>query len=242
MSTPTEKLKVINDALNQTFVSSEEFVKAFKTILDILLKKEKSFEENFEKSLAELQGTYNQVLKKLNDEKDLTLIDVKKEVKVQMERMLKDHMKKMEDMDMKMGEMKDGEPGDDGHTPTKEELLGLIKPLILPPVKGDSYVITEKDIEEIVRKVLEKTSRPRSLFGYSPRMRDMWIDETPDGTPNGSLTTFTLSTNIIDNSEIVRIGGQIQEAITDYTLAGRTITFVVAPATDERIRVKYQKL
>lgn len=60
-----------------------------------------------------------------------------------------------------------GEPGKDGNTPTKEELIKIVKPLIPEPKKGDkgdNYIITEKDKKEIaksikvpvVEKVIEK--------------------------------------------------------------------------------------
>jgi hypothetical protein len=57
--------------------------------------------------------------------------------------------------------------GDKGDTPTKEELLALIEPLIVipEPVHGKDYVLTSKDRKEIaksikvpiVEKVIEKT-------------------------------------------------------------------------------------
>ena len=140
-----------------------------------------------------------------------------------------------------------GDPGDRGEagiSPGLDEIVKKVLNLIPTPKDGlrgekgqDSPIL-----EEIVKEVLSKLPKREIAFGSRPRLRDMWIDETPNGTPNGTLTTFTVSTNVIDSSEIVRVGGQIQEAITDYTLAGRTITFVVAPATNERVRVKFQKL
>ena len=141
-----------------------------------------------------------------------------------------------------------GDPGDRGEagiSPGLDEIVKKVLNLIPTPKdglrgeKGQDAPI----LEEIVKEVLSKLPKPRERsYGATPRLRDMWIDETPNGTVDGVNRVFTLSTNIIDNSEIVRIGGQVQEATTDYTLAGRTITFVVAPATNERVRVKFQKL
>lgn len=64
-----------------------------------------------------------------------------------------------------------GRQGDKGDTPTKEELLNLIEPLIPEPIKGEpgedgkDYTLTEKDKKEIaktikvpvVEKIIERT-------------------------------------------------------------------------------------
>lgn len=63
---------------------------------------------------------------------------------------------------------KKGDKGDKGDSPTKDELVSIITPLIPEPIKGDSgedYVLTEKDKKEIaksvkvpvVEKIIEKT-------------------------------------------------------------------------------------
>lgn len=63
-----------------------------------------------------------------------------------------------------------GKQGNDGKTPTKEELTSIIKPLIPAPIHGKNgkdYVLTNKDKEiianlikvPVVKKVIEKTER-----------------------------------------------------------------------------------
>ena len=66
--------------------------------------------------------------------------------------------------------------------------------------------------------------------------------ETPTGTPNDVLTAFTLAntpqagTLVVFKNENAQEGGGV-----DYTLSGVTITFVLPPATGDRIRVHYIK-
>ncbi len=66
--------------------------------------------------------------------------------------------------------------------------------------------------------------------------------ETPTGTPNDSLTAFTLAdapeanTLVVFKNENAMEGGGV-----DYTLSGVTVTFVLPPATGDRIRVHYIK-
>lgn len=66
--------------------------------------------------------------------------------------------------------------------------------------------------------------------------------ETPTGTPNDVITAFTLantpeaSTLVVFKNENAMEGGGV-----DYTLSGVTVTFVLPPATGDRIRVHYIK-
>lgn len=69
-------------------------------------------------------------------------------------------------------------------------------------------------------------------------------NETPGGTPNGVLTTFTLvnapspaaSLMLFTNQLLQRAGG------VDYTLSGLTVTFVTGsiPQTDDLLRAFYR--
>lgn len=46
-----------------------------------------------------------------------------------------------------------GEPGQDGHTPTPDELVDVIESLIPEPVPGQDYILTESDKTEIASKI-----------------------------------------------------------------------------------------
>lgn len=67
--------------------------------------------------------------------------------------------------------------------------------------------------------------------------------ETPTGATNGSNTTFTLANTPIAGTEQVFLNGILQEpgAGNDYTISGATITYLTAPATNDKIRVAYLK-
>lgn len=65
----------------------------------------------------------------------------------------------------------------------------------------------------------------------------------PTGTPNGVLTTFVLPSTPNPASTLkVYVNGVRQKLTTDYTLATATITFVVAPDTDDVILCDYWRL
>lgn len=69
------------------------------------------------------------------------------------------------------------------------------------------------------------------------------VRETPAGTPNGSLTTFTLAFTPVGNTEQVFVNGVLQNpgAGNDYTISGLTITFLsgAIPQTNDIVRVTY---
>ena len=112
---------------------------------------------------------------------------------------------------------KDGVDGKDGAEAkpakewTKEELIELIRPLI-----------------------------PQRTGIFGGRQRDMWIDEVPSGTINGTNKTFTITTGHITDSESIFVDGVRMSKARDYTISGRTITFITAP--NLTVDVKYQKL
>lgn len=65
-------------------------------------------------------------------------------------------------------------------------------------------------------------------------------NETPTGTPNGILTTFTIAHSPVAGTVAVYVNGARQKLATDYTFSGTTITFIVAPDTGSLITADYQ--
>lgn len=73
-------------------------------------------------------------------------------------------------------------------------------------------------------------------------LKRFWTDETPSGTINGSNTVFTVSSLPVENEAVdVYVDGIKQIPTTDYSVSGATITFVVAPAPGQSVRVDYIK-
>ena len=67
------------------------------------------------------------------------------------------------------------------------------------------------------------------------------VRETPSGSVNGSNVTFILVYTPVSNSEMVFLNGVLQNPARDYSINGRTITFVNAPNSNEPVRVTYLK-
>jgi hypothetical protein len=60
-------------------------------------------------------------------------------------------------------------------------------------------------------------------------------------TGNDVLTQFTLTNDLVDDSELVFVNGLFQRkgATKDYTISGKVITFPTAPSSTDEIDVWY---
>ena len=67
--------------------------------------------------------------------------------------------------------------------------------------------------------------------------------ETPTGLVNGSNTSFTLASTPVSGSEEVFLNGILLDsgAGNDYTISSTTITMLVTPQTNDKLRVSYRK-
>lgn len=69
------------------------------------------------------------------------------------------------------------------------------------------------------------------------------IRETPTGLVNGSNTIYTLANTPVAGTEQVFLNGIMLDpgAGNDYTISGATITMLVTPQTNDKLRVSYRK-
>ena len=72
---------------------------------------------------------------------------------------------------------------------------------------------------------------------------NMVTRETPTGLVNGSNTTYTLANTPTVGSDEVFLNGILLDpgAGNDYTISGATITMLVTPQTNDKLRVSYRK-
>lgn len=72
-----------------------------------------------------------------------------------------------------------------------------------------------------------------------PIVGNYYFNITPTGDINGINTTFTVDYTIEPPTSRVYLNGIRQYLVTDYTVSGNTIAFIVAPETDDVIIVDY---
>jgi hypothetical protein len=67
--------------------------------------------------------------------------------------------------------------------------------------------------------------------------------ESPSGTTDGTNATFVLTNIPVLGSDHIYVNGVLMEENSDYTISGKTITFLTGaiPEASDKIRVSYQK-
>ena len=226
------KLSRLLSLMDEDTLTKEMFLTEFKKVIDLVLDIRK---EN--KATAEtLNKAFDTATKSLSDKTNVSLVDVKSEITKALGKSSKELSDSMNFIRDKVRKIKIGE---DGHTPTNNELLALIQPLIpkIPDAeKPDLERFDEEDervndkIEELEKKIDELPTRRLGGTGgdanvaYS--LNRLVKSETPVGNINGSNTAYTL-TRVPKAILSFYINGMFIHP-AEYTQSGTTITFSTA--------------
>ena len=237
MNDKLSKLKSILGILDQS-LTKEEFYKHIDALIEVV----KEIRAKNEKEIENLRELYSQANRELETENESRFEKFKNGIYTE-------HEKMMSLIIQKLNSIKDGKDADE------EMILEKLKNFIPEPPKIDDIKKGLEDfgtqiqtayeiIDELKKEVEEVKSRPVRVGGGFSKMamESKFIDdETPSGTPNGILTTFTIvSTPNPTSSLKVYLDGQRMKLTTDYTFSGRTITFLTAPLTGSIITVDYR--
>jgi hypothetical protein len=111
---------------------------------------------------------------------------------------------------------------------TKGDLYGFDTTNQRIPVGDNGQVLTADDTEDL-GVAWKNASGAADVIG-----------EVVTGTPNGTLTDFTIAQSPITGTLRVFVNGIRQKVTDDYTFTGTTISFVSAPLTDSKIQVDYK--
>jgi len=223
--------KMINEGL-----SKEEFIAAFKKLIDFV----KDAKETLIKTGAENIDSLNRTSLDLAKRLEIAINDALGEALNKTGKAMDEQAAGMNLIRDKVRKIKDG------HTPTKEELLDLIQPLI--PIVKDGDPGIDADEEKIISAVLEKvpvsnteeleskikdlekkleteSKRPRGRLGMKKITSVRSINLTSQ--VNGSTKTFTLPT---DTLKVLGVWGTqfpvTFDQDTDFSFAGRILTLL----------------
>lgn len=134
---------------------------------------------------------------------------------------------------IKLPEYKETVLDNAGQIADKLELLKDDSRLKIDAVKG-----LKEELDELKQRPLGGKGGGFSKIHLEMKMID---DETPSGAVNGSNTDFTLvKTPNPTTSLKVFINGMRMRITEDYTLSGKTITFLTAPLTTSIILCDYR--
>lgn len=235
-----QKLKEMMNLLNEGLTKSE-FVKSFEAAMKHILALEKKVVEKNNKELESLKESFN----KFQTSKGADFDEVKLEAKNFTDKLFKeqaDNLNFLKDKvrGLKNGKSgtdgkdgKNGEDGKDGNIDTAVQLRDKLESLL----GDDELKLTI--IEDLKKEIEELKDRPvgRTPFGGSV-VHKFIDDETPSGTQDGSNKAFLLSKAPI-GLKLYR-GGARQRITEDYTLSGKTVTFLVAPVVGEILLADYK--
>lgn len=122
----------------------------------------------------------------------------------------------------------DGQKGEDGSPDSPDQIADKINTL--------EEKIEQKTIKGLLKEfetlkiMVQNVSRKSS--GGGGGMGNI-IAEAPSGTINGVNTVFTLTNFPKTNALLLFWNGQLQRLTSEYTLSGKTITFLTAPTAGE---------
>ena len=239
---------------NQEVMDKEEFLDAFKKVLETIIKKEKKLED----AINEMRATFTNLQNKLGNDHSTTSDKLNRTIAAELESLLRRFSAKSKELDTKMKDIQIARELDEAKVigQTTEDVLSQIKlPEYKEVILDDAIGLRNKleslkgkerlTIEAIdgLEKLLEdfKTKLPgRTPFGGSVVHKFFKKTLTADGT----TTAFILDKSPTADSLQVFRGGALQEegSGNDFTLAGKTITFASAPVVGEKLLVYYRAL
>ena len=248
---PEDKKKQIQtllNALDPDRLSKEDFVNSFEKVVDLILANEKKQAQ----AIDSLEKAFGNATNKLQETGDLTLVDVRKEVKGELGKALKTQSDSLNFMRDKARGLKDGK------TPSKDELLAIIEPLIPDPEKGEqgeqgkaeNIEQLKKDLEEFKKDTLERLEKalsniPRGGKIITGRYVNTPIIDRLTGSTDGATKTFTLSKAPREVSTMEVSGTDfpiILDPTVDFSVTGKVLTLtaaVPAPSQGATLICKY---
>ena len=234
ISDPDNQKTKLVAAIDDETITKEDFLTSFEKVIKFV----KKIEEGYLQVVIQLRTILEQELQQ-------TRRETKEALQSTLDTWTKD---KDRQIARRLISLRDGEDGEDADenaiyerlvTKIKVPSLGEIMQS-LPPVTVDSVEGLMERLEEL-KKAQQVEAAPNRFYGPSKIYKAL-ANVVPTGTPNGVLTTFTLSKAPTKDTEKVYINGVRQQsgASNDYTLNAYTITFVTAPPTGAKILVDFE--
>jgi len=248
-------LKLVNEGLTR-----QEFLESFKTVMNQVLKLETKLIEKIDyktqqekQQLEQLKQEFSQVIENAKKESDNTLggfrrktieainnLFIKNDVNKKLNEQLEKVNEKIIETDDKLSQIRNGINGINGLNGRDADEERIIKEVLSKIILPD--YITE--LEKFKNEMIEEIRRNKRIGGGFSKiaMEGKFVDdETPTGTVNGVNTVFILANMPNPPSSVkVFVNGARMRITEDYTLSGKTITFVTAPPSGSIILVDYR--
>ncbi len=135
-------------------VSKQDFLTSFSNVVSLVTRINKEMIKRQDDSFAAITAQFKTLEKDLKESVANDFVGLKTDLTARINKALADQSNGMKFIYDKVAALNDGLDGEDGHTPTNEELVALIKPLIPEAIKAD-----EVDIDAIVAQVLAQVPK-----------------------------------------------------------------------------------
>lgn len=252
--TQEEKFKRLLDIFDPDTLTKAEFVKSFENVV----KQIKKVEAKYEQSIVKLEDKFQVMTDDSKTEYDGKLSDLLSTFKAEMKKLDELKLDLIAKVSDKLTEVKDGKDADE------ETIVGkVLSQIKLPEQKeiilDDAFEIRNKletlngderlsanaisGLQELLDEIKNQKVVGGKGGGFSKIAMDSHFvdDETPSGTKDGANTDFKIAATPIPAASLkVYINGQRMRITEDYTLSGRTISFLVAPAATDILLVDYR--
>ena len=218
-----------------------------KKIFEVMLSMRKTIMADME-SLKKLHNSAVQLMdgkvsKSMSESEKKMMDTAKKEMEKMMNPMMAEHEEMMGECEAKMGAMDEKMEAHEKEMYVKmEEVVKMIpaipEPVSLKPVE-DKIKSLEDMLKDFERRMMNFATQNGRPLGGSV-VHKFVDDDSLTGTKNDVNTTFTLSKAPVNGSLKLYRGGSRQRVTEDYTLSGKTVTFVVAPSANEILCADYR--
>ena len=260
------KMQRLLSLMDDDALTREDFTKYFSQVLDFLKKMK---DANAQEMAAMLNAIKNAMMKMENDQTE-EMVKIKKEMMMACDREIKtimaEHKSRMVEMDNKAAEMRSMMPDEAIIAKTASEMavsevlktLPLKDDLNIEISKAGDLIATAlenqpeekkleikaiKDLQKMLDELRQlKTQRLGGGGGFSKiHMEGHLVDNELVGTGNGVTTAFSLiSIPNPTNSLHIVVGTSELFLTDDWTISGKTITFLTAPPDGAKIRGTYR--
>jgi len=233
-----EMLKLLNEGLTR-----EEFLDAFKKVLEIIVQ----IKNRNEQAVEMVEKTYSNLLGKVDTEKTSTLAEIRNEAKKKLDELLKTSQEKFWSLDLNFSTQKEQIIAEaltriifPEHKETEFQPEELRDKLEILKGKERLDIKAIDGLDELIKELEDKIVKSRKLggggFNYGTMNIHFLDDITPTGLVNGINKDFVLPHAPSPASSLkVYKSGARQRITEDYTLSGLIITFNTAPQAGEII-------
>lgn len=240
MPDKTAQLKSLLTLLEAS-VTKSEFSDAVKTLVSFV----KDIRTGNEKEWALIKSAISMLGDKLSQENATKITDeisrVEKKLSTPILNALKEQetgMKFIYDKVAKLESGVDGDTGADGHTPTEEELLTIIKPLIPQVTNGkDAEPVDIEALEQRIMRRFNNIPRPHGGQAAHPMKFYDLSSQT-----NGSLKVFSIPKSVnavVFTSDFPYVLIEGNGFIMDAARTTLTLTVQNAPSAEAQLLLQY---